>query len=100
MTSYSKQLLLNLFHKFIIIFFFILFIPSISFSHSGGLNQQGCHNNNKTGGYHCHRSPSPSISKSYECKLTIGDQYFLFNPSNVNAKIKFQENNGEIDIIC
>ena len=22
--------------------------------HSGGTNAQGCHNNHKTGGYHCH----------------------------------------------
>jgi hypothetical protein len=34
-------------------------------SHSGGLNAEGCHNNRKTGDYHCHRSasrsaPSPS----------------------------------------
>lgn len=24
-------------------------------AHPGGLNQQGCHNNRKTGDYHCHR---------------------------------------------
>jgi len=23
-------------------------------SHSGGTNDDGCHNNHKTGGYHCH----------------------------------------------
>ena len=23
-------------------------------AHSGGTNQYGCHNNHKTGGYHCH----------------------------------------------
>lgn len=27
-----------------------------SWGHSGGLNAAGCHNNRKTGGYHCHRS--------------------------------------------
>ncbi|MCP4406569.1 MAG: YHYH domain-containing protein [Gammaproteobacteria bacterium] len=26
-----------------------------TYAHSGGLNQKGCHNNHKTGGYHCHR---------------------------------------------
>ena len=30
-----------------------------AFGHSGGLNSQGCHNNRKTGDYHCHRSVSP-----------------------------------------
>lgn len=27
-----------------------------AFAHGGGLNSQGCHNNRKTGDYHCHRS--------------------------------------------
>lgn len=26
--------------------------------HSGGLNKEGCHNNRKTGDYHCHRAPA------------------------------------------
>jgi hypothetical protein len=29
-------------------------------AHSGGLNAEGCHNNRKTGGYHCHRGASAS----------------------------------------
>lgn len=29
-------------------------------SHSGGLNAEGCHNDRRNGGYHCHRSGSPS----------------------------------------
>ena len=27
-------------------------------AHSGGLNAEGCHNNRKTGDYHCHRGNS------------------------------------------
>lgn len=27
-------------------------------AHGGGLNADGCHNNRKTGDYHCHRSPA------------------------------------------
>lgn len=27
-------------------------------AHPGGLNSEGCHNNRKTGGYHCHRGKS------------------------------------------
>jgi hypothetical protein len=41
--------------------FLTLLIPSILFSHGGGLNKDGCHNDRKTGGYHCHRTKSPSI---------------------------------------
>ena len=39
-----------------------------TFAHGGGLNSQGCHNNRKTGDYHCHRtasdSPAPSEAHS------------------------------------
>jgi hypothetical protein len=27
-------------------------------AHGGGLNAEGCHNDRKHGGYHCHRGPS------------------------------------------
>jgi hypothetical protein len=27
------------------------------YPHGGGLDAYGCHNNRKTGGYHCHRGP-------------------------------------------
>lgn len=30
-------------------------VPSMTSAHSGGLNAEGCHNNRKTGDYHCHR---------------------------------------------
>jgi hypothetical protein len=34
-------------------------------AHGGGLNAEGCHNNRKTGDYHCHRgSSSGSTSRS------------------------------------
>lgn len=29
-------------------------------AHGGGLNAQGCHNNRKTGDYHCHRAQAPA----------------------------------------
>jgi hypothetical protein len=35
-------------------------------AHGGGLNAQGCHNNRKTGDYHCHRTqqvPAPTPSQ-------------------------------------
>lgn len=30
----------------------------IATSHPGGLNAEGCHNNRRTGDYHCHRGGS------------------------------------------
>ncbi|WP_156496566.1 YHYH domain-containing protein [Marinomonas aquimarina] len=29
-------------------------LSSTAFAHSGGTNSNGCHNNSKTGDYHCH----------------------------------------------
>lgn len=45
----------------------LLTASTASFAHGGGLNASGCHNNRKTGGYHCHRSSytAPSRSPSY-----------------------------------
>lgn len=34
-----------------------LCLTAPAFAHGGGLNAQGCHNNKKTGDYHCYRSP-------------------------------------------
>ena len=33
-------------------------------AHPGGLNSEGCHNNRKTGGYHCHRGPAASPQRA------------------------------------
>lgn len=33
---------------------FLACCPEVAESHPGGLNSSGCHNNNKTGDYHCH----------------------------------------------
>ncbi|WP_158983877.1 excalibur calcium-binding domain-containing protein [Lysobacter panacisoli] len=34
-------------------------------AHGGGLNKDGCHNDRKNGGYHCHRSPSAAPANDY-----------------------------------
>lgn len=31
-------------------------VTSYALGHGGGLNAEGCHNERKTGGYHCHRA--------------------------------------------
>lgn len=33
-------------------------VATPALAHGGGLNAQGCHNNRKTGDYHCHRGSS------------------------------------------
>lgn len=41
-------------------FALLLFLPSFAPTHGGGLNAEGCHNNRKTGDYHCHRAAAPA----------------------------------------
>ncbi|MGL5720112.1 MAG: YHYH domain-containing protein [Alphaproteobacteria bacterium] len=36
--------------------FSLVLVESPSSAHGGGLDSSGCHNNRKTGGYHCHQS--------------------------------------------
>jgi endonuclease YncB( thermonuclease family) len=40
----------------------IIMLPSTAVAHGGGLDSNGCHNNRKLGGYHCHRGPLASQS--------------------------------------
>jgi hypothetical protein len=49
-------------------------LTSPAFAHPGGLNSEGCHNNRKTGGYHCHRGSgsSPARLKSDGAPATEG----------------------------
>lgn len=41
-----------------------LAMPAAVSAHPGGLNSEGCHNNRKTGDYHCHRSGRSSDGSS------------------------------------
>ena len=41
--------------RLFIVYAFVLFSTQV-YSHSGRTNSEGCHNNRKTGGYHCHNS--------------------------------------------
>ena len=47
----------------IIIFLIMGIVSSQAFSHGGGLNKEGCHNDQKNGGYHCHRSSGNQNTK-------------------------------------
>ena len=46
-------------------------------AHGGGLNKEGCHNNRKTGDYHCHRKKTISIDEvsSKEQEIIVGRPY-------------------------
>jgi len=42
----------------------ILSVPFITDAHSGRTNSEGCHNNSKTGSYHCHNSKSKKSART------------------------------------
>jgi len=56
----------------------LLFLPvSVpAASHGGGLNSEGCHNNRKTGDYHCHRGSSASSAPRKPQRALGGGTYF------------------------
>lgn len=39
-----------------------LALAELAFAHGGGLDKNGCHNDRKHGGYHCHRAPAAPIT--------------------------------------
>jgi len=43
-------------------------LAPVAFAHGGGLNADGCHNNRKTGDYHCHKPP-PTASPSEQQQI-------------------------------
>ena len=45
-----------------------------AFAHGGGLNAQGCHNNRKTGDYHCHRASAPASTPAQRPQQFVAPQ--------------------------
>ncbi len=53
----------------------LLSLQSVAHAHGGGLNADGCHNNRKTGDYHCHRggggrSSGSRLAESAKAEVT------------------------------
>ena len=53
-------------------------------AHGGGLNKEGCHNNRKTGDYHCHREKKSSIDE-----VSSKKQEFIVCSASVTDGIPF-----------
>ena len=62
--------------KYLSIIFCIL-ISSNVFSHGGGLDKKGCHNNRSSGDYHCHRGSSSQGKTSNSGKISFGNEDFF-----------------------
>ena len=40
-------------------------VPLGAYAHGGGLNAEGCHNDRKRGGYHCHGAAPPTPQRLF-----------------------------------
>jgi len=69
-----------------ITFLLIILLPTLVFSHGGGLDEQGGHFNRKTNTYECHKKPCFSIHKQTEeaykkakgCTVKSGKWYGVY----------------------
>lgn len=52
----------------------LLGIPSTTFSHGGGLDSYGCHNDRKLGSYHCHRGELAGKSFASQAEMLSSRQ--------------------------
>lgn len=57
----------------------LIAVSQFASAHGGGLNAEGCHNNRKTGDYHCHRAPTQRVDARAE---------LLSSPSVANNEIR------------
>jgi hypothetical protein len=49
-------------------------LPTLA--HPGGLNAEGCHNNRKTGDYHCHRGGGSTSPRPAYKSVSSGSTYY------------------------
>jgi len=66
--------------RFFMFCFFVLVWAGVSkpppaLAHPGGLNSEGCHNNRKTGSYHCHRGSASQPAQAKPYTLANGREF-------------------------
>ena len=61
----------------VLFFITVLLIASHALAHGGGLNKEGCHNNNETKKYHCHRPTSGNGEQTSLTKEIQSESYFI-----------------------
>ena len=59
----KKRLMQTLLPPYVAIF--AAAVPWSAYAHGGGLNAEGCHNDRKNGGYHCHRATAPAPQRLF-----------------------------------
>ena len=74
----------------------LLLLAQAAWAHGGGLNSEGCHNNRKTGDYHCHRGGSSGVrggsaapSTDEQAPATAASQRGFYAASDANERPVF-----------
>lgn len=71
---------------FVVLLLCTCLLPGQAEAHSGGLNAEGCHNNRKTGEYHCHRSKAgPTRAPAPQRALDLGGGVYYPNCAAARA---------------
>jgi len=65
---------------------FCAVLTTPAYPHGGGLDAYGCHNNRKTGGYHCHRGPFSG--ETFSSKAEMLDRLKATNGEKRDAQTK------------
>lgn len=62
-------------------------MASAAWAHPGGLNAEGCHNNRKTGDYHCHgaRRSTPAPAPARNALRAFGGLNYYANCKEARA---------------
>lgn len=77
-------------------FALVIFYSLPAWSHGGGLDANGCHNDRKNGGYHCHRGnsnpapPRPRPSQAYENLSSGSGASESSSPRSMETKDKIE----------
>ena len=79
-----------------------MFFNTTIYAHSGNTNSNGCHNDNKNGGYHCHNggasdSSSDGASIIILAVAVVGIIWYLNTNSKDNQQSYYNKYNSKID---
>lgn len=64
----------------------LISLPLQAFGHGGGLNSEGCHKNNKTHDYHCHRSQQTGNQLSQNKQMNTENSYNRLLAARLNGR--------------
>lgn len=71
-------------------------LPAELLAHGGGLNADGCHNNRKTGDYHCHRAPRSAAPRTIPKGGPCGSKRYCKEMASCEEAMHYLNNCGVV----